>query len=151
MKTRAGSAFKVLSPGMETTIQDLWGRTLGLGIPRSGPMANLAFAAANIPVGNPVTTGGLEMVLLPGLRCSFRFYVPTVVAITGKEVDVKVDGGICSMWSRIIVPQDGQLRLKAGLGGAVGSGMCSALKEVFRVYLGSKSTSMGLGGYQVRF
>ncbi|KAF8152432.1 hypothetical protein B0H34DRAFT_725468 [Crassisporium funariophilum] len=25
--------------------------------------------------------------------------------------------------------------------------MCSALKEVFRVYLGSKSTSMGLGGY----
>ncbi|KAF8152523.1 hypothetical protein B0H34DRAFT_726420, partial [Crassisporium funariophilum] len=28
--------------------------------------------------------------------------------------------------------------------------MCSALKEAFRVYLGSKSTSMGLGGYQGR-
>ncbi|KAF8152481.1 hypothetical protein B0H34DRAFT_726051, partial [Crassisporium funariophilum] len=28
--------------------------------------------------------------------------------------------------------------------------MCSALGEAFRVYLGSKSTSMGSGGYQGR-
>ncbi|KAF8152485.1 hypothetical protein B0H34DRAFT_726180, partial [Crassisporium funariophilum] len=28
--------------------------------------------------------------------------------------------------------------------------MCSALREALRVYLGSKSTSVGLGGYQGR-
>ncbi|KAF8152412.1 hypothetical protein B0H34DRAFT_725229, partial [Crassisporium funariophilum] len=88
-------AFKVLSPGMETTIQDLWGRTLGLGIPRSGPMADPAFAAANILVGPPVTTEGLEMVLLPGVECSFRFDGPTVLAVNmGSPYVVEVGGWI---------------------------------------------------------
>ncbi|KAF8152533.1 AHS2-domain-containing protein [Crassisporium funariophilum] len=149
------NAFKVLSPGIESTIQDLPGRTLGLGIPRSGPMDDLAFAAANILVGNPSTTEGLEIAVIAGVGCSFRFYVPAVVAVTGKEVGVKVNGGACPMWSRVIVPQDGELRLEAGLGGEVAGGLrvyvCvrGGFPDV-PVYLGSKSTSMGLGGYQGR-
>ncbi|KAF8152484.1 hypothetical protein B0H34DRAFT_726172, partial [Crassisporium funariophilum] len=94
MHFRSGGAFKVLSPGIETTIQDLWGRTLGLGIPRRRPMADPAFAAANIPVGPPVTTEDLEIVLLSGVGCSFRFDVPTVLAVTGNEVSVKVNMGL---------------------------------------------------------
>ncbi|KAF8152396.1 hypothetical protein B0H34DRAFT_724985 [Crassisporium funariophilum] len=50
--------------------------------------------AASILVGPPVTTEGLEIVLLPGVGCSFRFDVPTVLAVTGNEMSVKVNMGL---------------------------------------------------------
>ncbi|KAF8808826.1 hypothetical protein BYT27DRAFT_6537908 [Phlegmacium glaucopus] len=149
------NAFKVLSAGMETTIQDLPGRTVGLGIPRSGPMDNLAFAIGNLLVGNAQTVEGLEIVIVPGVGCSFHFYVPTVVAVTGKDVLVKVNGSTVPMWSRIIVPKNGTLVLEARPFGESSTGFRTYLSirggfPDVPVYLGSKSTSMGLGGYQGR-
>ncbi|KAF8152450.1 hypothetical protein B0H34DRAFT_725694, partial [Crassisporium funariophilum] len=56
------------------------------------------------------------------------------------------------MWLRFVVPQDGELRFEAGLGGEGGGFRVYVCVRGglpgFRVYLGSKSTYMGLGGYQ---
>lgn len=58
------AALKVIQPGMQTTVQDL-GRTGGqsLGIPVSGAMDATALRAANVVVGNPQDTAGLEIAL----------------------------------------------------------------------------------------
>jgi urea carboxylase len=143
----------VLAASVEMTVQDFPGRNTRLGIPRSGPMDSLAFCAANILVGNSAGTEGLELVILPGSPSTFQFHVSAVVAVTGKNVAVEVDGNGMQMWSRIIVPPGGSLSLSSPPG-ISGSGWRSylAIRGGFPSipkYLGSKSTSMGLGGYQV--
>ncbi|KAH7906361.1 allophanate hydrolase subunit 2-domain-containing protein [Hygrophoropsis aurantiaca] len=145
-------ALTVISGGIEATIQDLPGRKVGLGIPRSGPMDPQAFAAANIIVGNDLQTEGLEVVTLPGAELRFRFHVPTVVALTGKSVVVKINGDQVDMWNRQIVPANGRLEVGGG-GGNTGFRVYLAIRGGFPEiphYIGSKSTSMGLGGYQGR-
>ncbi|KAF8970910.1 urea carboxylase [Flammula alnicola] len=148
-------AFKVLSSGIDTTVQDLPGRTIRLGMPRSGPMDDLAFAAGNILVGNPKTTEGLEMVVVPGVGCSFQFFVPAVLAVTGMDAMIKVNGMATPMWSQIIVPENGKVDIQAKSIDNVSTGfrIYLCIRGGFPdipIYLGSKSTSMGLGGYQGR-
>ncbi|KAF9562368.1 hypothetical protein CPC08DRAFT_749490 [Agrocybe pediades] len=147
-------AFKVLSSGLDTSIQDLPGRTLKLGIPRSGPMDELAFSLGNLIVGNPKTTEGLEFIVVPGVPCSFQFFTETVVAVTGKDVTVKIDGVVSSMWAGLVVPSKGKITIEAKVTDEPsGFRNCLCVKGGFPdvpVYLGSKSTSMGLGGYQGR-
>ncbi|KAF8901326.1 urea carboxylase [Gymnopilus junonius] len=149
-------AFKVLSSGIDITVQDLPGRTVKLGIPRSGPMDDLAFAAGNILVGNSRTTEGLEIVVVPGVGCSLQFFSSAAIAVTGKEVTVTVNGIEFPTWSRIVVPPEGKVDIRA-------KALAPENSNGFRVYvcikggfpdipayLGSKSTSMGLGGFQGR-
>ncbi|KAH9475545.1 Putative urea carboxylase [Psilocybe cubensis] len=147
-------AFKVLSPGIDTTIQDLPGRHMKLGIPVSGPMDSLAFSAANILVGNPKTTEGLEIVVVPGVKASFHFFTSTVIAVAGKDVIVKVSGKKCSTWSKLLVPEGSTVDIEASMTNATaGFRVYLAIRGGFPdvpTYLGSKSTSMGLGGYQGR-
>ncbi|TFK35167.1 allophanate hydrolase subunit 2-domain-containing protein [Crucibulum laeve] len=148
-------ALKILSTGIDSSIQDLPGRTIGLGIPRSGPMDSLAFSAANILVGNSPATEGLEIVVVPGVAFCTQFFVPTVVCVTGKDVLVKVDDQLVEMWSRIRIPAGGKLKLDAKPAGEniTGFRVYVAVLGGFPdvpSYLGSKSTSMGLGGYQGR-
>lgn len=138
------------------TIQDLPGRTVGLGIPRSGPIDFLAFTIGNILVGNSETTEGIEMILVPGMPSTvIQFYCNSIIAITGKEVKVKVNGNPVVMWSRVIIPEGGRLELEAHSSFAAGSTGFRVYLSVrggfpgVPEYLGSKSTSMGLGGYQV--
>ncbi|KAJ7169273.1 urea carboxylase [Mycena crocata] len=145
-------AMTVLASAVEMTVQDFPGRTTRLGIPRSGPMDSIAFRAANSLVDNPLGTEGLELILLPGVPTSFQFHVATVCAITGKDSAVSVNGKKMDMWSTIVVPSSGKLTLAATAGGtglrtylAIRGGFPSIPK-----YLSSKSTSMGLGGYQGR-
>lgn len=145
----------ISSAGLETTIQDLPGRHIGMGLPRSGPMDSLAFMTANVLVGNLPATEGLEVVVVPGSSFSVLFHVPTVVAVTGKESIVKVNGkGIC-MWSSTCVPAGKHLEIVGKVSGPNTGGfrVYVAIRGGFPSisnYLGSKSTSMGLGGYQVR-
>ncbi|PFH48435.1 hypothetical protein AMATHDRAFT_149874 [Amanita thiersii Skay4041] len=159
-------AIQVLSPGIDATIQDLQGRTTGMGVPRSGPMDPLAFRIANILVSNPETTEQIEVVLLPGMPAfSLKFSTNSgeenrmdemeaaVVAITGKHVFVTLDGKKVDMWSRLVVPNGGVLRLEAKNGEEAGLRVYISVRGGFpgvARYLGSKSTSMGLGGYQGR-
>ncbi|KAI0368220.1 urea carboxylase [Pilatotrama ljubarskyi] len=141
-------AFTVLSGGLETTVQDYPGRRIGLGIPRSGPMDSYAFRVANVLVGNDAGTEGFELTLT---GCRLVFYTPAVVAVTGASVKVTVNGTEVPMWQSTVVPAGGKLVI----GNAKGAGMRMylAIKGGFPEipkYLGSKSTSLGLGGYQGR-
>ncbi|KAI0667169.1 urea carboxylase [Trametes maxima] len=142
------SALTILSGGLETTVQDYPGRRIGLGIPRSGPMDSYAFRIANILVSNQLGTEGLELTLT---GCRLLFHVSAVVAVTGAPVKVTVDGREVSMWESITVPAGGKLVI----GNTSDTGMRTylAIRGGFPEipeYLGSKSTSMGLGGYQGR-
>ncbi|KAF9220649.1 hypothetical protein BS17DRAFT_714001 [Gyrodon lividus] len=145
-------ALTVVLGGIEATIQDLPGRRIGLGMPRSGPMDFQSFKAANILTGNSPEKEGLEIITLPGAGCKFTFHVPCVVAITGKLVTVKVNRVEVPMWARLVVPAKGTLEMSGG-GGGTGFRVYLAVRGGFPEvpkYLGSKSTSMGLGGYQGR-
>ncbi|KAG6373685.1 allophanate hydrolase subunit 2-domain-containing protein [Boletus reticuloceps] len=144
-------AFTVVSGGIEATIQDLPGRRIGLGMPQSGPMDPQAFKAANVLVGNHPETESLEIVTLPGVGCKFTFHVSCLVAVTGKAVAVKVNRELVPMWARLVVPAKGILEIAGELsnGFRVYLAIRGGFPEVPQ-YLGSKSTSMGLGGYQGR-
>ncbi|KAJ7476415.1 allophanate hydrolase subunit 2-domain-containing protein [Mycena galericulata] len=154
---RSGGAttrsMTVLAAAIETTVQDFPGRTTRLGIPRSGPLDSISFRAADILVGNPMGMEGLEMIVLPGSPSTFQFHVAAVVAVTGKDVLVNVNGQEADIWSRIIVPAGGKLSLSAKPVATTGLRTYLAVRGGFPFvpkYLGSKSTSFGLGGFQGR-
>ena len=140
----------MVSGGIEATVQDVPGRRIGLGIPQSGPMDAQAFEAGNLLAGNNTETEGLEIVTLPGAGCKFIFHVPCVVAVTGKSVTVKVNREPVPMWARLVVPAKGTLEIggEPSDGFRVYLAVRGGFPEIPQ-YLGSKSTSMGLGGYQV--
>ncbi|KAF7342496.1 Urea carboxylase [Mycena venus] len=146
-------SMAVISAAVDMTVQDFPGRNTRQGIPRSGPMDSLAFRSANILVDNPAGMEGLEMIILQGTPAIFEFHVAAVVAVTGKKVAVKVGGQEARMWSSLIVPAGTQLSLSAMSKGSGGLRTYLAIRGGFPLspqYLGSKSTSMGLGGYQGR-
>jgi len=113
-------------------------------------MDSQAFSAANILVGNTPETEGLEIITLPGAGCKLKFHCPAVVAVTGKSVTVKINGEQVSMWARLTISENGILDIdgRPGPGFRVYLAIRGGFPEVPQ-YLGSKSTSMGLGGYQV--
>lgn len=118
-------------------------------------MDALALSAGNRLVDNPITLEGLEILIVPTIACELEFSSATVVAITGKKVKARVNDTLVSMWSRITVPSSGKLKLEveaetetSDSGFRLYLSIRGGLPNV-PVYLGSKSTSMGLGGYQV--
>jgi biotin-dependent carboxylase-like uncharacterized protein len=97
-------AIKVLHPGLATSIQDL-GRPgyFHLGIPLGGAMDRLALKAANLLVGNDEGAAGLEAVFI-GPKLEFE--TDAMVAVTGAEMPIKVDGQEKPGWTAF--------RVKAG-------------------------------------
>ncbi|KAG7087251.1 hypothetical protein E1B28_013232 [Marasmius oreades] len=147
------SSFTVLSPGLDCSIQDYPGRTVGFGVPRSGAIDSMAFRIANVLVGNPHTVEGMEVIVVPNVDFELRFHVETVVAVTGKSADVSVNGVQQAMWAKIVVPADSNLLLQHAADRGGGLRCYVAFRGGFPdvpKYLESKSTSMGLGGYQGR-
>ncbi|KAJ3754406.1 urea carboxylase [Lentinula raphanica] len=145
-------AFTVLSPGLETTVQDLPGRLIGLGIPVSGPMDFIAFQLANILAGNAKEVEALESIVIAGMDLILHFHIKGVIAVTGKQLQVEVNNKACDMWTAIEVPQNAIVKLWAreatpGLRNyiAIQGGFPQIPK-----YLGSKATSIQFGGYQGR-
>ncbi|KAJ3813892.1 urea carboxylase [Lentinula aff. lateritia] len=146
-------AFTVLSPGLETTVQDLPGRLIGLGIPVSGPMDSTAFKLANILVGNDRNTEGMETVIVAGMDLILHFHAKAVIAVTGKEVIVEFNNVIHDTWTAIEVAQHAILRLRTKEAATTGFRNYIACRGGFPQipkYLGSKSTSIKFGGYQGR-
>lgn len=140
---------RVLNPGLSTTVQDL-GRPgyFHLGIPVGGAMDNLALRAANLLVGNDESAAGFEAVFVgPELE----FTADALVAVTGGEMPIKIDGVKQPSWTA--------LRAKAGQVLSFGY-----LKAGARIYiaisggidvpqaLGSRSTYPigALGGFKGR-
>ncbi|CAM1373657.1 5-oxoprolinase subunit C family protein [Tenacibaculum xiamenense] len=89
----------VLKHGLITSIQDL-GRPgyFHLGIPMSGAMDSFALKVGNLLVGNDEGEAGLEAVFMgPHLM----FNKDSVIAITGAEITVKIDGEEVPTWTAL--------------------------------------------------
>ncbi|KAL8283190.1 hypothetical protein RQP46_005968 [Phenoliferia psychrophenolica] len=137
--------IEFLDGGLATSVQDLRSRLTGDGIPRGGPMDELAFKAANILAGNEKTgTEGLEITMTGP---TIRFTASAVVSVTGAQCDVYIDGVLKPMWSRLIVPAGGTLEIDACEGTVLRGGF-----PEIPLYLGSKSTFAAgqIGGVQGR-
>ena len=87
----------VLSPGVQTTVQDYPGRIgyWSVGVPPSGPMDSLAFRLANRLVGNTEDKAGLEITLAGP---TLRFNCNSIVAVCGAPMDVRLDGEPLVQW-----------------------------------------------------
>ncbi|MGN6607055.1 MAG: 5-oxoprolinase/urea amidolyase family protein [Jatrophihabitans sp.] len=72
----------VVRAGLQTTVQDLPGRTglWDVGVPPSGAWDDLSFALANLAVGNPPNAAGLECVMT---GAAVRFDRRVLVCVTG--------------------------------------------------------------------
>ena len=90
-------ALKINKPGLSTSVQDL-GRPgyFHLGIPISGAMDRVALRAANMLVGNPEDAAGLEAVFMGP---EIEFTEDAIVAVTGAEMPITVDGEAVEGWT----------------------------------------------------
>jgi len=141
----------VISPGVQTTVQDAAGRTglWDVGVPPSGAYDELGFTLANLAVGNPDSAAGLECVVTgPVLTVS----EPRLVAVGGAASAATLDGRR--------VPAGRAIRVRPGqildVGPLDGPGMRGYLAiegglDVPRV-LGSRATFLlgGFGGLEGR-
>ena len=96
-------AIEVLAAGTQTTVQDYPGR-IGywhVGVPPSGPMDSLAFRLANRLVGNPESASALEITVAGP---TLRFRSDVLVAITGADFGVQLDGAPAPRWQAFRVP-----------------------------------------------
>lgn len=83
-------SIEVLKPGALTTLQDLGRRGFQkLGVPVNGVMDERSHRLANALVGNAQSQGTLEVTLMGP---TLRFTVDAVIAVTGADLDVKVNG-----------------------------------------------------------
>jgi 5-oxoprolinase (ATP-hydrolysing) subunit C len=112
-------------------------------------MDHFAFRAANLLVGNPQGTAGLE-VTLGGL--ALRFDGDGTVAVCGAEADVTLDGDRLPLWESRRLHSGGELRI--GISQGPGFRLYVAVSGGIDVplFFGSRSTyTMGaLGGHEGR-
>ncbi|RSZ38552.1 MULTISPECIES: biotin-dependent carboxyltransferase family protein [unclassified Variovorax] len=136
-------AIEVLKPGLATSVQDA-GRPgyYNLGIPLSGALDQQSLVLANLLVGNDEGAAVIESTLLgPELQ----FDAPALVAVTGADAKVKLNGNE--------MPRNESFAVQAGdkLGFdfmKLGARMCIAVAGGIDVpvVLGSRST-YGLGAF----
>jgi len=144
--------MEIIDPGIQTTVQDLPGRTglLDKGFFPAGPVDQFALRAANSCVGNDPHAAGLE---IPMGKFRARFTADTVLAITGADGIVPtLDGVEIPRWEG--VPVSAGQELKIGMAKGPGFRIYLALAGGIDVpeVLGSRATyTMGaLGGLDGR-
>lgn len=124
-------------------------------------MDPLAFQAGNAIIGNDLESEGLEVVVPPrgggaGLKFSVLFHVDCVVAVSGAPAGVTIDGREAGMWVPLAIAAGEKLAIGGPRDSEDESGGLRAYLAILGglpgipLYLGSKSTSMGMGGYQGR-
>ena len=93
--------LKIISHGLSTSIQDL-GRPgyFHLGIPMGGAMDRFSLRVSNMLVGNPEGAACLEVVFLGP---KIEFTKDMVVAVTGAELPVRLDGEPRDTWTSFVV------------------------------------------------
>jgi biotin-dependent carboxylase-like uncharacterized protein len=141
--------IEVVKPGLSTTVQDV-GRLgfYNVGIPPSGALDQFSLIAANLLVGNDRGAAALECAYMgPELR----FGEPGVVAVTGAELEPRVNGEPREPWSSFSVQAGdvlsfGHVKRGARMYIAVGGGIDVPVK------LESRSTYVlgALGGFEGR-
>ena len=138
--------IKVIKKGLETSVQDYPGRigTLNQGFPPSGPMDSWSFRLANVLVQNDPSA--------PALECQFmgpslKFENDAVIAITGANMDPKIDGQPISLWESIKVDKSQILEMSfATIGARSYIAFSGGIDS--EPWLGSRSTfhKAGVGG-----
>lgn len=108
----APESIEVLTPGAQSSIQELPGRLnlWHVGVPPSGPMDPRSFARANALVGNGETLPALELTVNGP---TLRFHTGADVALAGAHMPATLDG--------VPVPHDAAFPVKAGQVLAVGA------------------------------
>jgi urea carboxylase len=134
-------AIEILESGPQMTVQDYPGR-IGywhVGVPPSGPMDALAFRIGNGLVGNPADAAAIEMTTMGG---RIRFNADATIAVTGADMNAKLDGAPVALWQAIEVRANSVLQL--GSVRASGSRAYLAVRGGIDVpkYLGSRGTFM---------
>lgn len=141
----------VISPGLQTTVQDGPGRrgAWGVGVPPSGAFDSLSFLLASRAVGNDHGQAGLEFVVEgPTLRFDDR----RIVCVTGAVEAAALDGRPMTPGVPVCTEPGSVLRV----GRLAGTGMRGYLAVAggidVPVDLGSRSTFVlgGLGGLEGR-
>ena len=129
--------IEVLKPGLFTTIQDQgrWGyQSYGVGI--AGALDPFALSAANLLVGNPEGAAGLEITLQGP---TLKFHREAAVAITGADLDPKLEGQSIPNWTCVLVPSGSTLSFKGKKSGVRAYLAVSGGIDVPQV-MGSRST-----------
>lgn len=143
------SMIKIIKPGLYTTVQDR-GR-MGFqrfGIPVAGAMDDFSFRVANILVGNDENTAALETTFMgPNIQIDFDGFI----AITGANMEPKINGSNVKMWRSIKVDKGDNLTFSGaseGLRSYISFGGGLGVSEI----LNSKSTYVrgSLGGFKGR-
>src|SRR4030042_6182385 len=113
-------AFKVIHPGVHTTIQDL-GRPgfMKYGTPASGVADHLSARVANLLVGNSPGAALLEITLF---RLELLALNDLAIAVTGGNLSPNLNGKSLPMWQALALREGGR-------------GDFRARKEGFRAYL----------------
>src|SRR5260370_25854886 len=94
--------LEVLQAGLETSIQDYPGR-IGFwnqGFPPSGPLDSWSFRLANLLVGNEAGAAGLEAQYMGP---TLKFQRDAIIAVTGADMQPKLDGQPLPMWESVAV------------------------------------------------
>ncbi|KPW23083.1 Urea amidolyase-like protein, partial [Pseudomonas cannabina pv. alisalensis] len=131
--------FEVLSGGTQTSVQDYPGR-LGywaVGVPPSGPMDSRALRQGNRLLGNAEGCAALEITMSGPL---LRFNTDAVIAVTGAQIPIALDGESCAMNTALLVRAGSTLSLGTIAGAGVRSYLCVRGGLDVPDYLGSKST-----------
>lgn len=141
--------LEVLDPGLLTTVQDAgrrgWAR---YGVPPSGSLDEVAFAAANVLVGNPPDAAALEITFTgPTLRVGRE----CLIAVCGADFELWVGALPVPMWHAVYVRAGRLITFGARQSGAraylaVSGGI------VLPPFLGSQATYLpgGFGGLDGR-
>ncbi|MCC7135929.1 MAG: urea carboxylase [Nitrosomonas sp.] len=146
--------MEVLSPGLQTTVQDYPGR-LGywhVGVPPSGPMDSLAFRLANRLLDQPDGLAGLEITLAGP---TLKFHCDSRIAVCGAQIEIWLNDEVLPCWQAHTVKAGSVLRF--GRINGAGSRVYLAVQGGIQVpeYLGSRATFMlgqfgGHGGRVLR-
>ncbi|MHB8106627.1 MAG: 5-oxoprolinase subunit PxpB [Candidatus Cryosericum sp.] len=140
----------VLEPGMLTTVQDdgRW-RLQNAGIPVSGAMDRQALALGNLLVGNEEGSAALE-ITLSGPRLVFT--TDALVAVTGADMGLQVDGRDVPAWTAALVRAGSLLSMAGCIEAGCRSWLCVAGGIDVPGVLGSRSTLLraALGGFRGR-
>jgi antagonist of KipI len=137
-------SIRVLSPGLQTTVQDLgrfgWAH---YGVSASGAADPLALRAANLLVGNAENAPALEMTLTGP---SLEFTTAAVIAVAGSDFGAGVP-----LWTAVEIPAGRTLRFG---GTKSGARACLAVRGGIAapLVMGSASTHVmtGVGGRPLR-
>ncbi len=141
---------EVIKPGLETSVQDYPGRIgyWNQGFPPSGPMDSWSMRLANVLVGNDAGEAALECQFMGP---TLKFQSDRVFAVTGADLQAKLDGEPVPMWESVAAKAGQTLALSFCKTGARGYiALAGGIQTT--PWLGSRSTfhKAGVGGMEGR-